>query len=130
MQTAHRFDNPVEIKLEQFEGQLLCSFVEELINQLDDRDVETLERACEQLGEANAVALWSRERVQLDLAANDTIQLLDALVVSLEEYELPLEEEEVLSRVREKMMEELICRHRALAVGGKTPDPIATCIVS
>jgi hypothetical protein len=131
VQTTHRTDVPVEIELEQFEGELLCSFVEELIIELsDDRNVETLEYTCEQLGEANAVALWSRERVRLDLAVDDTIQLLDALVVSLEEHELPLEEEQILSRVRERMMEELICRHTALVVGDKAPDRTATCVVS
>lgn len=131
MKNLYGCDGPMELSLERFEGELLGNVVEQLINELGEgRDFGVLKQASEKLGDANAVARWSREKVWLDLNMDEAIQLVDALLVRLEEDEWPDEEERILGNLRERMIEQLTGMGTAVLVGDRRLDSGAVCVVS
>ena len=58
----------VQLTLPLYESQQLDKFLEHVIQQLDSKDLSTsLDSTSEAIGDANAVAMWLREYVKLEL---------------------------------------------------------------
>jgi hypothetical protein len=104
--TRHDRQSPeiVTIELSQLEGRELFAFLDTLIaKEARKSNVAALEAAQDMLGGANALALWLRENVVLDLRADEAAEVLEALLASLSDDRTPQEAHAPLAAVRDKL---------------------------
>ncbi len=97
--------NAIEINLSQFAGRKLLGFLETTIQQVhSELAADTTEAILDKLGDANAVAVWLRENVTLDLERNEAVLVQEALGTMLEKETSEAEEDcAMLTAVREKL---------------------------
>ena len=94
----------ISIELSQFEGLQLFEFIEGLIRRVDvESEINTLEGVQEKLGDTNALALWLREDVTLELHHNEVMQLLDYLSARHEQADLSPESQVALAGITNKL---------------------------
>jgi hypothetical protein len=74
----------MKVELSQFEGAELLAFLDAyVIESRGQLEGPALDPVLDRLGDANALALWLRERVRLELALAEAVQLHHLLSASL-----------------------------------------------
>jgi len=95
----------VSIELSQFEGHKLFDFIEGLIQGIGtESKINALKEAQDKLGDANALALWLRENITLELHHSEAIRLLDMLPAGHEEGDRSQEVQVALASIRGKLI--------------------------
>ena len=70
----------VLVTLSQFEGQRLFAFLSELVESGDPKtDFSVLDELLDKVGDANALALWLRENVYVELEGREVAKVREVL---------------------------------------------------
>ncbi len=94
----------VMIELTPLEGRQLVTYLDGLIEQAGTiPSLETLKAARDKLADANALALWLRENVALDLQPGEARAVRDALPAKPEQEHQPQEAAAALTVIRERL---------------------------
>lgn len=103
---CHTYEtDPVKLTLPVHESQQLDAFLDRLIQRLgDDAHATTLESTSMAIGDANAVAIWLREFVRLELPTVNALELAEALTeqLVLDQHD-GVDDDTVLIRLRDQI---------------------------
>jgi len=106
--------DPVRVTLSPLEGQRLFAFLNELVESGDlETDFSGLDELLDKVGDANALALWLRENVKVELDGREFGKLREVLENFSPEKSVASQADTVLPGIQGKLAEHVPGGHWA-----------------